>query len=74
MEALIIINLILSVLALGFVLFLTFKPKSEASIDKEAIRSSVVQAIAETNQLVTNSIASSNNTLASSLKEQIERI
>lgn len=74
MEALIIINLILSVLALGFVLFLTFKPKSEASIDKEAIRSSVVQAIAETNQLVTNSIASSNNALASSLKEQIERI
>ncbi len=74
METLIIINLILSVLSLGCVLFLIFKPKDALTLDKDIIRSSVVQAIGETNQLVTSSITASNTALATSIKEQIEKI
>lgn len=75
MEALIIINLILSVVLTGGILYLIFKPKSSgAQIDKNEIRSSVVQAISETNALVISSINSSNASLVTSIKEQIERI
>ena len=72
MEILVTITMVLSIASLCGVAYLIFKPKG--ATDKETIREGVVQAIGETNALVTGSINASNATLAASIKEQIEKL
>lgn len=72
MEALIIINLILAVLALVGIAYIIFKPNGKES--DEAIKKSVREAIGDMSTVISSSISLANNALIASVTAQTEKL